>query len=101
MRHLGSHRTVRFLTAVTPIVASLLLVQLLAGPLSFGGGEKDVLLAFPFLFWSVLYLVISLGLWWRGLSLAATAAWAVGLATLTCGLALIGLTVFTLAQPGA
>ena len=101
MRHLGSHRTVRILAAVTPIVASLLLVPLLVGPLSLDGGEKDVLLAFPFLVWSALYLVISLGFWWRGLSLVATAAWAAGLATLTCGLALIGLTVFTLAQPGA
>ena len=45
----ASHRSVRFIAAAAPLLLSMLLVPLLAGPLSFGGGEKDVLLAFPFL----------------------------------------------------
>lgn len=87
----GTRRSVRFIAAAAPLLLSMLLVPLLAGPLSFGGGEKDVLLAFPFLAWSVLYLVASLVLWWRRVPLGPTAAWAAGVATILCGVALVGL----------
>lgn len=40
------------------------------GPLSLGGGEKDIFLVLPFAIWSILFAVSSVVLWWRGMALA-------------------------------
>jgi hypothetical protein len=53
----------RLLIAVLPLALSFLFGYLLTGPLSLGGGEKDILLAIPALAWSVLYLACSLFFW--------------------------------------
>ena len=55
----------RLLIAILPLALSFLFGYLLTGPLSFGGGEKDILLALPLLAWSALYLVCFLFFWAR------------------------------------
>jgi len=43
--------------AIAPLVLALLLAWLLMeGPFSFGGGEKDVILAVPLLIWAIIFL---------------------------------------------
>lgn len=73
----------RLLAALAPLLLSVLFAYLLTGPLSFGGGEKDILLAVPVLAWSVVYLVCFLVLWLRRRpirwSLAVSASVATGL----------------------
>jgi hypothetical protein len=59
------HIALRLLTAILPLALSFLFAYLLTGPLSFGGGEKDILLAIPLLAWSVLYLFCFLFFWAR------------------------------------
>ena len=55
----------RLLIAVAPLALSLLFAYLLTGPLSFDGGEKDILLAIPLRAWSALYLLCFLFFWIR------------------------------------
>ena len=84
---------IRLLVAITPLGASLLFAWLLMGPLSFGGGEKDVLLAIPLIAWSALYLAVCLVLWWRRVPLRPSIAWAGGLATAIIVAVVLGLAV--------
>ena len=84
---------IRVLVAIAPLGISLLFAWLLMGPLSFGGGEKDVLLAIPLVAWSALFLVTCLVLWWRRLPLRPTVAWAGGVATVILVAAILGLVV--------
>lgn len=51
------------------------------GPVSFGGGEKDIFLAVPLLVWSVTYLLGSVVLGWRGTGLRRTITRSAGVAT--------------------
>lgn len=69
--------------ALTPAMAFLLS----EGYVNMGGGCKDILLLLPWTLWVLLYGVISLGAWWRGLSPVRAAAWATGGATLALLLA--------------
>jgi len=39
-----------------------------AGPLSFGGGEKDIFLVLPLALWSMVFAVTSLAMWAGGAS---------------------------------
>jgi hypothetical protein len=89
----------RTLLAILPLALSLTLAWALTGLLSLGGGEKDVLLALPVIAWSLLFLLISVGLWWRNVPLGITIAWAAGSSTVLVVVALVGL--FVLAQAGA
>lgn len=73
--------------ALTPAMAFLLS----EGYVNMGGGCKDILLLLPWMLWALLYGVISLGAWWRGLSPGRAAAWAAGGATLALFLAWLAL----------
>lgn len=61
------------------------------GPLSFGGGEKDIILIFPLAAWSLLFAVTSLVLWAVGTSLgrASKLAALIALAVLVLALAIL------------
>ena len=64
----------RIVLALSPLLVTPVLLSLLAGgQLNLGGGEKDVILVVPWLFWSVVYAFSSFFLWGRG--------WATGRAT--------------------
>lgn len=80
----------RLLIAVLPLALSCLFGYLLTGPLSFGGGEKDILLAIPPLAWSAFYLACSLFFWACGRPLLWSFAISASIATV---LALVGLLV--------
>jgi len=65
---------IRIVLALTPLLLAPALLSLLSeGQLNLGGGEKDVILVVPWLFWSVVYAFSSFFLWGRG--------WAIGRAT--------------------
>jgi hypothetical protein len=53
-------RPIQFLVAAIPLLLTPLLIYGLAeGVLDFGGGEKDILLALPWLIWSLAFAVSS------------------------------------------
>jgi len=85
---------VRLLVAVAPILLTLLFAYLAAGPLSLGGGEKDILLAIPLLLWSLLFCGAQLVLWWRRVALGRSIAIAAGVATV---LVIVAMTVLAIA----
>ncbi len=54
-------RIVRALVAFAPLALTPLLLWLLGnGGLSFGGGEKDMLLVFPWMLWSICFAIVFL-----------------------------------------
>lgn len=71
----------RWATATGPLLLSLALAWLVTGPVSLGGGEKDILLVIPLVLWSFLYLCGCLVFWWRGVSLGRSVAGSAGMAT--------------------
>jgi hypothetical protein len=71
----------RLLIAGLPLLLALLFAFLVTAPLSFGSGEKDILLALPLLLWSLVYLVCFLVLWVRHRPLWRSCAVASGVAT--------------------
>lgn len=71
----------RWATATGPLLLSLAPAWLVTGPVSLGGGEKDILLVIPFVLWSFFYLCACLVFWWRGVSLGRSLAWSSGLAS--------------------
>jgi hypothetical protein len=79
--------------AVIPLLLSLLFGWLVMDGLNFGGGDKEILLAVPFLFWSLAYLFCYVTLWWRrstlGRTLALSAIFATGILVIAW-LALLG-----------
>ncbi len=68
----------RLTSALAPLLLTPVLVFAIAGGvLNFGGGEKDVFLAIPWLVWSLFFAIGALGGWWRGLSHPRALVWAV------------------------
>ncbi len=60
----------RLILSIIPLALTPLLGYLIAeGYLNFGGGEKDLLLLIPWMFWSVLYFVLFLIFWKRKFSI--------------------------------
>ena len=79
--------------AILPLALSFLFGYLLTGPLSLGGGEKDILLAIPLVAWSVLFLVCFLVLSLRRRPLL----WSFGVAAcVSAGLLLVAWLAFVL-----
>jgi len=61
----------RLLTGALPLALTPVFVWLVAeGLLNFGGGEKDILLAVPWMLWSVIFFFHSMFFWYRGYPLA-------------------------------
>lgn len=58
-------RSIKILIAAGPLILTLLLGWRVAGGLSLGGGEKDIVLVLPLLLWSILFLFCFLWLWKR------------------------------------
>lgn len=79
----------RLALALLPLAASLLLAWLLAGPLSLGGGEKDIVLAIPLLLFALVHLPLSLLFWWRGVAIGRANRLAAGYALLALVLILL------------
>ena len=71
----------RLLVAIVPLLLTLVFVWLISGPLSLGGGEKDLFLAVPMLVWSVMFFAAILVLGWRKVPIGRSAAVAAGIAT--------------------
>ena len=71
----------RLLVAIVPLLLTFVFAWLVSGPLSLGGGEKDLFLAVPLLVWSVLFFAALLVLGWRKVSLGRSTAVAAGIAT--------------------
>lgn len=78
----------RICAAFAPMAATVALAwSVMSGPISFGGGEKDIILVFPVAIWSILFAVVSLIMWARG----ATLAKASGIAAIAAFIALFAL----------
>lgn len=76
------HISLRFFLSVLPLALTPLLGFFIAdGYLNFGGGEKDLLLLVPWIFWSLLYLIFFLASWWTKVSIMRGLAYAAGGAT--------------------
>jgi hypothetical protein len=77
------HIVRRILVPLLPFLLTLLFAWLVAGPLSLGGGEKDIFLVIPLLLWSLIFAGCYLILWWRrsalGRSVVISAACATAL----------------------
>lgn len=68
--------------ALIPLLLTPALIYVLAeGVLDFGGGEKDILLALPWLIWSVVFAICSFVLIYRRRSLGKWALWSALIAT--------------------
>ncbi len=90
--------TLRCALVAGPLLLSLALAWLVTGPVSLGGGEKDILLVLPLVLWSFLYLCAGLALWWRGMALGRALAWSAGVALGGVVVVIAGL--FFALQPG-
>lgn len=92
-------RLVQTLLASVPLLLTPVLVYSLAGGiLNFGGGEKDILLALPWLIWALIFALCSYVLifrrwpmraWLFRSALAATAV-LIGLALIIYGISYLG-----------
>ena len=61
----------RLVAAFSPLALCFVFAWLVtAGPLGFGGGEKDIFLVLPLALWSMVFAVTSLAMWAGGASLA-------------------------------
>jgi heme O synthase-like polyprenyltransferase len=59
----------KLLVLITPLLLTPAFLFLIAeGILSFGAGEKDLVLVIPWFVWSVLFLIAGLTLWKKNLS---------------------------------
>lgn len=83
----------RLLVAFVPLLLTLVFAALVSGPLSLGGGEKDIFLAIPLLFWSVVFLICHVVLWRRRLAAGRSIAVSAGFATALTVIALVALAV--------
>ena len=82
---------------VGPLAVSPLLLFLIAdGYLNFGGGEKDIILMFPWVVWSVAYAIVFAVCWARKLPARRGLLFAAGGATGLMFVAWAGLLVWTL-----
>ena len=63
------HIAGRTQVALLPLLLTLVVAWLIAGPLSLGGTEKDILLVIPLLLWSLLFAGCCVMLWRRNLAL--------------------------------
>lgn len=89
----------RLLISAAPLAATPVLFALLAaGVLSFGGGEKDLVLLVPWAGWSLLFLAITLVGWRKELSVPRCVL--VGMAGATV-LSVVGWALLGLVAPGA
>ena len=60
----------RIITALFPLALTPVLVELIAnGQLDLGGGEKDLVWVIPWFLWSMIFMLSSFFLWYRGWSL--------------------------------
>ena len=82
--------------ALTPVLA-LLIAE---GYLDFGGGEKDLLLLFPWILWSLSYLIFSVILWIKRKSILISACYAAGGSMGLMILLWVGLYVLSVTQLG-
>ncbi|MSO21456.1 MAG: hypothetical protein EXQ56_13565 [Acidobacteria bacterium] len=65
------------------------------GYLSFGGGEKDIILIFPMMIWAILYAIAFTGLWVKRNPVWRCAALAVAVATVPLVVTGAGLFMWT------
>jgi len=64
---------------LAPLAVTPLLVLLIAeGYLNFGGGEKDLILALPWIIWSLAYAIVFAACWARRLPLRRTLYYSAG-----------------------
>lgn len=67
---------VRIVTAVAPLLLTPLVGALLESPnVSFGGGEKDIILIVPWAVWSAVFCVVALLMWRKQAPLGRSLAW--------------------------
>ena len=76
---------VKLVLCLLPLALTPLWVYRIAkGYLNFGGGEKDIILVIPWLVWAVLYAVLFVIVWVKGLLARHGFASAAGSATGLC-----------------
>ncbi len=86
----------RLALSLLPIGLTPLLAVLIGdGYLNFGGGCKDVLMVFPWIVWSLFYLIISIVGWWKKWSIARGVAFSLLGATGLLVLTFLALLVFS------
>ncbi len=77
-----AHIVVRPFLAVVPLLLTVLFAWLVMDDrLSFGGSEKEIVLAVPLAIWSLAYLGCHVVLWWRRAMVARSVAISSVLAT--------------------
>ena len=61
----------RLATAIAPLALCFVIgLSVTSGPISLGGGEKDIFLVLPLAIWSLVFALSSLAMWIGGASLA-------------------------------
>jgi len=72
----------RVLTVIAPLGLTPLLGWLIAEDyLSFGGGDKDIVILIPWVLWSFIYAVASIVMWVRRAALKRSILWSLGTST--------------------
>jgi hypothetical protein len=67
---------IRLAVALLPLALAPLFVYLIGNDwISFGGGEKDLVLVVPWLLWSILFALASFVLWFRRWTLVRSTIW--------------------------
>jgi hypothetical protein len=82
----------RCVVALLPLAVTPILLQLIAeGRLDLGGGEKDLVVLFPWVLWSLLFAGSSFFLWYRGTPVMRASTWAalIGIAGLLAAAVLL------------
>ncbi len=91
----------RIPAALLPLVLTPLFVWLIGeGYLDFGGGEKDLIMVFPWLLWSIFFLVAFLVCWRRKVTFGRSLVLSVVVASGCLALAFIILYLFVGYQVG-
>jgi hypothetical protein len=73
----------------------LVFFSLAEGWVSFGGGEKDIILAFPFAVWAIIYTVAFAVMWVRSNSTKACVVRGAMAATIPLALGWVGLLIWS------
>ncbi|UCG07787.1 MAG: hypothetical protein JSV83_03810 [Desulfobacterales bacterium] len=73
---------IRLFLSIAPLSMTPLWGYLIAeGYLNFGGGEKDLFLLIPWIFWSLIYAIVFVFFWLRKATIIKTLVWSVCSAT--------------------
>ena len=92
----------RTLTVIAPLGLTPLWAWLIAEDyLSFGGGEKDIVILIPWVLWSLIYAIVGVVMWVKRAALKRSILWSTGISTVVLLLIWVVLLVLSMGGMGS